>query len=72
MCFVPPLESLWPGEARKLVTLGAGGGEGMDPRPQLPVGPFTSTQPLGMGGGLGERLALGEGKGVLVVGCGVG
>lgn len=43
LCFVPPLVSvaLWPGEAGKLVTLGAEGGEGVDPRPQLPVGPFT-------------------------------
>lgn len=63
-CVLCRLLFLWPGEARKLVTLGAGGGEGMDPRPQLPVGPFTSTQALGMGGGGRWGASLwAEGKG---------
>ena len=65
-----------PGEARVLVTLGARGGEGMDTPPGcpvLPVGRFTWTQPLGMGGGGGRDAHLwAGGSGVLAVGCGVG
>lgn len=62
LCFVPPLVSV----ARRGQEAGDFGGRGRGgngPRPQLPVGPFTSTQPLGMGAGLGGASLWAEGKG---------
>lgn len=63
-CVLCRLLFLWPGEARTLVTLGAGVGEGMDPLPPAACWPFhlnpTSGDGRGEGGGRVSRFGRRE------------
>lgn len=71
-CVLCRLLFLWPGEDRELVTLGAGGGEGMDTPSCLSA---LSLRPSGWGWGTGvgdDAHLWAGGTGVLVVDCGVG
>lgn len=62
-CVLCRLLFLWPGEARKLVTLGAGGGEGTDPAPSCLLALSPQPNLWGWVGGWGGASLWAEGKG---------